>query len=206
MNLLNIPTFTNKDLEWIDKQPWFYVEVKRFVMTKTGAGNVNSMVAKYGTYSPTCTILYPVRPDKERGYGDSENPVNEKRFIERAHKIGFQQLSQSPTDLGGSCISTDESVVIRKTILFMIDNLVSENMCIIGYCKQFDCNIGLIPEGKWMEDNKVYILPKTVTEPTYENIMSGQFVGSESHHDVSCMAVSKFPFKTVNYVYNKLDV
>jgi hypothetical protein len=43
MNLLNIPTFTNKDLEWIDKQPWFYVEVKRFVMTKTGASDVNSI-------------------------------------------------------------------------------------------------------------------------------------------------------------------
>ena len=203
---IHIPTFTDNDLEWMNSQTKFYVQVDRMVMYKLGIKEHKQIIAKYCLDKKGNRILYPIIPDKERGWHDEEKPVDIDDFIKSATLCGFQQIGATSLDLGGLCESSDDTIKIKKTILFIIDEIISYgDMTIIGYCKQFDCNIGLTVEGKWMEDDRIYILPKSVTDPSWKSIELGQFVGSRCHDKVFCEAITKFPYKIIDYVYEKFE-
>ena len=207
---LHIPTFTDKDLEWMNNQPDFYILLETDVKNKHNFDERIQIMAKYCIDSNRNRIFYPIKSfidrvkfDGKRLYAKDEALL--KDFIWRANACGLHQIGQNPLDLGGVCEDA------KKFIVFVVDDLIhGKDLSIIGYCKQFDCNIGLYPEGKWMFDDRVYVLPKSVTEPTYENLESGQRIGSEHNEcgfkdNIPCIAITKFPYKTLSYVYKKFE-
>ena len=125
-----IPEFSNKDIETINKHPWFSVRIH---------GEHGNIICRYGTYNPTSLCYYPIDPE-------FKDKFQESWFTEVALSTGLQIIGKG-FELGGIPSSPETNV-----LLLPVQNVVYGQACGIGYCEQLDCNIGFTAKGKWMED------------------------------------------------------
>lgn len=152
-----IPEFSDKDIEAINKHPWFSVEIH---------GEHGNIICKYGTYNSTSLCYYPIDPK-------FKDKFQESWFTKVALSTGLQIIGKG-FELGGTPSSPKKNV-----LLLPVQNVVSGQACGIGYCKQLDCNIGFTAKGKWMEDADNFLLPKDFWNISWEAIQTGRYIGCE---------------------------
>ena len=160
-----IPEFSNKDIETINKHPWFSVKIH---------GEHGNIICRYGTYNPTSLCYYPIDPE-------FKDKFQESWFTEVALSTGLQIIGKG-FELGGIPSSPETNI-----LLLPVQNVVYGQACGIGYCEQLDCNIGFTAKGKWMEDSDNYLLPKDFWDVSWKAIQTGRYIGCEFSKEKPCI-------------------
>ena len=181
INKIHLPTFTDNDLEWINKQPQFYLLLndKEF--------GIPQLLAKYGLFSQSTRSVFIEVPTNILSELNG-TPVQDI-FYEICDDLGFGKQSNNPLDrynlpyflsLHKIDIGSLYNKPRRVHLIFFINTVDYGQACSIGYCKQFDCNIGMAAAGKWMSDTEIYLLPKDFHDVSIDKITNnGIFVGSQ---------------------------